>query len=85
MLHTNRITTVEPYQGTSLLFTFNTGEKKVYDVGSFAAAHPFYRSVIEDETILCSPAIILGGDAIAWDDLHDLSSERIYSDGMSVI
>jgi hypothetical protein len=77
-LHEHRIVSVRPLSGFAVECDFDDGSVHRFDVEKFAERYPFYKSVVEDSDAFCRVKIILGGDAIAWDEMHDLSSEGIY-------
>lgn len=77
-LHEHRIKNVRPLDGFLVECDFFDGSKRLFDLADFAERYPFYRSILDDPSTFQNITIILGGDAIAWDDMHDISSERIY-------
>ena len=77
-LHEHRIKSAKPLDGFKVECAFYDGSIRFFDLAAFAERYPFYRSILDDPTAFRSVAVILGGDAIAWDDMHDISSEGIY-------
>ena len=78
-LHEHRIVSVRPLDGFTVECSFEDGSVRNFDVGKFADRYPFYRSIVDDPNTFKQVRVILGGDAIAWGDMHDLSSEGIYA------
>jgi hypothetical protein len=78
-LHEHRIVSVTPLEDFAVECRFNDGVIRMFDVQRFANRYPFYKSIVADPDVFNRVTIILGGDAIAWDDMHDLSSEGIYA------
>ena len=81
-LHEHRIIRAKPLDGFLVECDFLDGSKRLFDFAGFAERYPFYRPILDDPSIINSVAVILGGDAIAWDDLRDISSEGIYSEAL---
>ncbi|MDR1082941.1 MAG: DUF2442 domain-containing protein [Coriobacteriales bacterium] len=77
-LHEHRIISVKPLNGFIVECGFDDGSIRQFDVAKFADRYPFYKPVVEDVNVFRQVEIILGGDAIAWDEMRDLSSEGIY-------
>jgi len=77
-LHEHRISSVRPLDGFQIECNFVDGSTRLFDFAGFAERYPFYRPILDDLTVFQGVTIILGGDAIAWDDMRDISSEGIY-------
>jgi hypothetical protein len=78
-LHEHRIVSVRPLSGYRVECRFEDGSLRSFDVKGFARRYPFYETVVADPEYFRQVKVVLGGDAIAWDDMHDLSSEGIYA------
>lgn len=78
-LHEHRIVSVKPMDDYIVECRFEDGTLRTYDMKSFAERYPFYKKVVSDPDYFNRVSVILGGDAIAWDDMRDLSSEGIFA------
>ena len=77
-LHEHRIKSVKPLDGFLVECTYYDGSKRLFDLAGYAERFPFYRPILDDPSVFQGVTVILGGDAIAWDDMRDISSEGIY-------
>ena len=77
-LHEHRIKSVKALDGFVVECSYYDGSKRLFDLAGYAEKFPFYRPLMDDLAVFQNVSIIFGGDAIAWDDMHDIPSEGIY-------
>lgn len=78
----HKASTIEFQEGTVLVVTFQTGEKKRFDVSSLFEKYPQMKA-LEDRNLFLSGKMI-GCYGIIWNDDIDLETETIYHDGITI-
>jgi len=77
----NKIKSVTPLQKCRLEVTFETNEKKQYDVALHWAKIAAFSPILTNDTLFKQVRVEPGGYGIAWTDEIDLSCNELYNNG----
>ena len=77
-----RITGVEPRQPASVLVSFESGERRTFDVAPLLGRGIFQR--LADPDAFSAVSVVEGGGGIEWAAGPDLSANNLYFCGRSV-
>lgn len=79
----HKLTSIEPKSDYMLLSTFESGEKRLYDVKSLFSKWAMFLP-IKDETLFRSVKLAPGGYAAVWNSDIDIACDELYFNGIAV-
>lgn len=71
-----RLTAVSPVENHHLLLTYETGEKRIFNVAPYIVGS--WYSELTDEAYFCSVSLLPGGTGIEWLHGQDIAPHELY-------
>lgn len=78
----NRVKTVKPLDGLTLLVLFQNGEEKLYDVKQLFSVFPQFEVFMTNKALFDNIQVDTGGYGISWNDELDLDAEELWENGI---
>ena len=76
-----RIISIEPLPDMRLLISYETGEKKIFDVTPYATGS--WYGALKDRSYFSSVRILPDGTGIEWPDGQDIAPHELYDLGVT--
>ena len=78
----HKVKSIEPCENYILLVTFESGEKKSYDIKPLTKKFPVFQELLSTEGLFNKVKVDQGGYGISWNDDIDLSCNELWENGI---